>query len=315
MRLFHEIRRISRRLGINLNEFDRLLKKEQNRKIKRILAPWNRGLGDIPLGLYAFIERAKVFIPDVEITFLTRTDLLEAFSLLEDVHVIPVPWWERGRQADVRGTLLKLGISEDTFDLVFDRINPTKWFPWQIGQLTPRLKWKADYDNLWRRFALDFSVPYIGAHISTETQQFYGYRKDWPLEKWRELFRVICKEDVRVILFGLKKDNSFKNNSFVMDLRGETGLLEMLSIIKNCCKVLIAPDGGILSIAYYLDVNFPITVISLWGDSHQGVLKQGVPSPNPGLFHVPLIGKNNDVTRISVEEVVEALNTNMNVQG
>ncbi|MFN3480139.1 MAG: glycosyltransferase family 9 protein [Thermodesulfovibrionales bacterium] len=231
--------------------------------------------------------------------------------MIEDVEIIVLSDLKRGDKITLSDLKKRLSCEYDV--ILLNDVDPKGELKDCHGKLTPRLKWNADYDNLWRRFALDFSVPYIGAHISTETQQFYGYRKDWPLEKWRELFRVICKEGVRVILFGLKKDNSFENNPFVIDLRGETGLLEMLSIIKNCCKALIAPDGGVLSIAYYLDVNFPLTVISLWGDSRQGVLKQGVPSPNLGLLHVPLIGKNSDVTRISVEEVVEALNTNMNM--
>lgn len=307
------ITKIAERFGIRFNEFERLLKKAQGKDVKKVLAVWNRGLGDIPLGLFAMVERIKTFIPDAEITFMTRLDLLEAFSLLGEVRSIGVPWWERGRPVDVKETLRKLNIPENAFDLILERINPSRWFSWQIGHLIPRLNWKTDYDGLCRRFELDGSYSYIGAHISTETQQFYGYRKDWPFEKWRELFRFICKEDTRVILFGLKKDNAFENNPFVIDLRGETGLIEMLSIIKNYCKALIAPDGGILSMVYYLDAEFPITIISLWSDPNQGILKQAVSSPNPALLHIPLIGKNKDVSMIDVDEVLKALNRGVNI--
>lgn len=302
---------VAKRLGISLNEFDKLLKKAQNKGVKKVLAVWNRGLGDIPLGLYALIERVNAFIPGAEITFLTRVDLLEAFSLLEKVRAIGVPWWERGKPFDVQDTLTRLRIPKDAFDLILERINPSKWFPWQIGYLTPRLNWKGEFDDLYKRFELDSSFFYIGAHISTETQQFYGYRKDWPRERWGELFNILGKDDIRVILFGINKDGFGKDNPSIIDLRGETGLIEMLSIIKNCCKALIAPDGGILSIVYYLDVSFPITVVSLWSDPRQGVLKQAVPSPNPGLLHIPLIGRNNDVSSIGVNEVLEALNSGM----
>ena len=306
MRLF-SVTGIAERLGIKVNEFDNLLKKSREKNAKKILAVWNRGLGDIPLGLYALIERVKAFIPDGEITFLTRFDLIEAFTLLEGVRVIGVPWLERGKPIDLEETLKKLGIKKEAYDLILDRINPTKWFKWQIGNTIPRLRWESDNDNLWKRFSLDPSVSYIGVHINTETQQFYGYRKDWPSEKWKKLFEIICREDLRVLLFGLKKDGFDSDNPFIIDLRGETSLLEMLSIIKNCCKGLIVPDGGVLSIVYYLDVNFPLTVISLWSDPKQGVLKQAVPSPNPGLLHIPLIGKNKDITNISVEEVLKCL--------
>lgn len=110
------------------------------------------------------------------------------------------------------------------------------------------------------------------------------------------------KCNVRVILFGLKSTHLFDHPS-IFDLRGKTSLLEMLSIIKNYCNILIAPDGGVLSISYYLDVYFPITVISLWGDSNQGILKQAVPSPNKGLKHFPITWKVKDVTKISIDEV------------
>ncbi len=305
MRLF-DITVLAERLGIKVNEFDRLLKRARGNNAKRILAVWNRGLGDIPLGLCALVSRVRTFLPDGEITFLTRLDLLEAFSLLEGVRVIGIPWWERGVAIDLKETLKKLYIPEGVYDIILDRINPTKWLQWQIGHFIPRLSWKSENDDLYKRFGMDDSVFYIGVHLSTETQQFYGYRKDWPVENWRKLFEWLSKSDIRIILFGLNKTESF-NLPSIIDLRGETTLLEMLSIIKNCCKVLIAPDGGVLSLTYYLDVYFPITVISLWSDPNQGVLKQSVPSPNPGLLHIPLIGKDRDVTKISVEEVLDHL--------
>lgn len=114
------------------------------------------------------------------------------------------------------------------------------------------------------------------------------------------------KSDTKIILFGHSKTDSF-NLSSIIDLRGKTSLVEMLSTIKNCCNILIAPDGGVLSITYYLDVCFPITVISLWGDSNQGILKQSVPSPNTGLKHISIIGRGKDVSNIKVEEVMKEI--------
>jgi hypothetical protein len=78
----------------------------------------------------------------------------------------------------------------------------------------------------------------------------------------------------------------------------------MLAIVKNHCRVLVAPDSGVLTMAYYLDCAFPLTVVSLWSDPRQGVLKQGVASPNRELAHVPLVGEGEDVRRIPVEEVL-----------
>jgi hypothetical protein len=77
----------------------------------------------------------------------------------------------------------------------------------------------------------------------------------------------------------------------------------MLSAIRNRCSVLVAPDSGVLTMAYYLDVDDPITIVSLWADPRQGILKQGVASPNPRLRHVPLRGEGEDVSKIPVDDV------------
>jgi len=286
------------------NEFDRLLKKTARENKKRFLVLWNRGLGDIALGLYALVQRIKTFIPDARITFITRKELEDAFHLVEDVDVIGIPWWQRGIPIDMEDTLNKLNIKKNDYDVFLEKVNPTRWLSWQIGRLTPRLKWENEYDNLWKRFNLyDPAHFYIGAHVNTETQQFYGYKKDWPGDNWKMLFKKLSeKPDTKIILFGVAKTDTFDLPS-IIDLRGETTLPEMLSIIKNCCNILIAPDGGILSIVYYLDVFFPITVISLWGDANQGIMKQAVSSPNKGLTHIPLIGKEKDIYNISVDEV------------
>jgi hypothetical protein len=88
---------------------------------------------------------------------------------------------------------------------------------------------------------------------------------------------------------------------------GRTSILEALSVIKNYCRILIVPEGGILSLLYYLGVTFPIMVISLWGDARQGILKQSMPSPNRSLRHIPLVWKGDDVASIAVEEVVSSV--------
>jgi len=289
----------------------RVLSKAARRGNKKFLVVWNRGLGDIPLGLYAFVDRVR-HIPDASITFLTRSDLKDAFSLLEGVDIVIVPWWQRRDGTPtipvIRDTLKTIGIVPTHYEVIMNSVDPAGELRDCWGTLIPRLKWRDDFDSLYKKFNLQHSKHrFVGVHLNTETQQFYGYRKDWPVENWKRLFESLSnKPDIRIILFGLNKKEPF-NLPSVIDLRGETTLLEMLSIIKNCCNILIAPDGGVLSITYYLDVYFPITVISLWGDPNQGVLKQAVPSPNSGLKHIPIIGSNRDITKIKVEEVMDIL--------
>lgn len=279
---------------------------------KKFLVAWNRGLGDTALGLYAFVDRVKQYIPEAEITFLTRPELEEVFRLLEGVDVIVVPSWKRKDGTPtvpiIKKTLETIAIDYKYYEVILDKVDPIGELKDCWGKLIPRLRWRDEYDELWKRFNLPVTNrKIIGAHINTETQQFYGYKKDWPLESWEKLFEMVCKDpDVCITLFGLNKTCLF-NHPSIIDLRGETSLLEMLSIIKNCCFVLIAPDGGVLSITYYIDVYFPIAVISLWGDANQGIMKQAVPSPNKGLKHIPLIGKGKDISKIKVKDVFKTI--------
>lgn len=299
------------------NELDRILTSALKSNHKRFLIAWNRALGDIPLGLYAFVERVKGYIPDAEITFITRQELEEAFYLLDGVKVIGVPWWRRedtrmGKptRTDIVETLDRLRF-ERSYDVIIERVNPTRWLNHQHGKVVPRLRWDPSYDQLWKRFEPLFTRVngryVVGVHIESETQGFYGYKKDWDIERWEGLFDRLGREGgFFVVLFGLKKREVFREDS-ILDLRGETTILELLSVIKNCCNILIAPDSGVLSLTYYLDVLYPILIISLWGPSNHGVLKQRVASPNRWLRHIPLIGQGNDISRITVDEVYKAI--------
>ena len=274
------------------NPFDRLIKRV---KPRTILVLWNRGMGDIPLGLYAFVHRVRQFFPEAEMTFMTRSDLEEVFSMLDNVRIIVNKEWRRGEKGGVPPEIAA------TFDLVLEEVNPTKWFKWQLKKLTPRLKWEESWDVFADRFPLEKGIPYVGAHLSTETGGFYRYEKNWPLDKWKE---VIRQSPYPVILFGHKKEGVIPG---AIDLRGETTMIEMLAIIKNRCRMLLAPDSGILSVVYYVDAEFPLRVVSLWADPKQGVLRQGVASPNTRLQHIPLIGRKGDIAKIEVKEVMGAL--------
>jgi ADP-heptose:LPS heptosyltransferase len=293
--------------GLMGNEFDRLLKRHAKCGNRRFLVVWNRGLGDIALGMYALVQRIRTFIPDSSITFITRAELEEGFRLLDGVGVIAVPWWQRGVKSDLCDTMKGIGIDKADYDAIIENVNPTKWLSWQIGAAAPKLVWRDECNELYKRFGLGESGNYIGAHVSSETGRFYKTQKDWPAENWKALFdRLASGAGPGIILFGHQRSGEYESSG-IIDLRGETSLFEMLSIIRNCCSVLVAPDGGVLSIVYYLNTFFPIRVVSLWGDSHQGVLKQGVASPNPGLEHIPLLGRDNNISNITIEEVMSSI--------
>ncbi len=287
------LKRLWQRYGIN--PLDQRIRKAAAANKKRFLICWNRGLGDIPLGLYALVFRIRKWIPDAEITFLTRPNLAEGFALLEGVRVKVDPTWVRGQPYSTKSVTLS------DFDEVILHPDPTGWLQWQLGQLTPKLLWKKE----WESHSLDPEKIYIGVHVETETQ--YAYEKNWPTASWRTLFAALPQE-WGILLFGSAAKTPFEGDHIV-DLRGKTSLIEMLSLIKNHCRHLIVPDSGVLSLIYYIDASFPLHVISLWADPEQGVLRQGVSSPNPQLLHTPLIAPAGDLSQLRVEEVLHALST------
>jgi hypothetical protein len=294
---------LCRLLGIN--PLDRTLKRAAREGGKRILVCWNRGLGDIPLGLYALVVRIRQFIPDAEISFLTRVDLEKGFLLLGGGEVLVDPTWKRGVPFDVAASLKRVGKRPEAFDCILEQIDPTNWLSWQIGKLVPRLQWQKEWDALFPSFGLSEEGPYIGVHVQTETH--YSYEKNWPKEYWEEFFKRVTQEhNAKVVLFGFAQEPSFDLEG-VIDLRGKTDLFQMLSIIKNRCTHLVVPDSGVLSLTYYIDSSFPLKIVSLWADPAQGILRQKVPSPNPELTHIALIGENKDLRRVPVDSVVNTL--------
>ena len=293
------IRSLVRRL--RGNELDRILERAARGGARRFLVFWNRGLGDIALGLYALFARIREAVPAAEIAVLTRQDLAEAFALFDVQRVIVDPRLERGERDAYVNAIARAGVKAADFDVVLDRPDPTAWLASQHGTVVPRLAWKPEHDALASRFPPGDGRLLVGAHVSAETARFYGYPKDWPVESWRALFAGLAGE--RCALFGHAPEPRFDDAGLV-DLRGRTTLLEMLAVVKNRCRLLVAPDSGVLTMAYYLDCAFPLTIVSLWSDPRQGVLKQGVTSPNPLLRHVPIVGEGEDVRRIPPGEVL-----------
>jgi ADP-heptose:LPS heptosyltransferase len=287
------------------NPLDWRLKRCAKKGGRKILIGWNRGLGDLALGLYAIIHRIKEIIPNAHITFLTRKNLQDGFSLLEGIDVLVASDWKRGEAYSVPRTLSQLQIDFRSFDLILAAPSPTDWVHWQRGKLVPRLRWKAAHDSLWRQFDLPATYTYIGVQVEAETP--YGLWRNWPVNRWEEFFaRLRTYPSIRVLLFGVGHSPLFSCSN-VIDLRGKTSLCELLSIIKSRCAAVILPDSGILSMVYYLDESFSIHVISLWGDPHHGILKQNVASPNPLLLHSPLIGRLRDLSSVTVDALWEVL--------
>lgn len=289
------------------NPLDRILKAARKEGKKRFLLCWNRGMGDIALGLYGLNYRIREFIPDAQISYLTRPDLQEGLALLDALTVYVHPHWKRHVPFDLDQSLADLQLQRSDFDVILEKPDPTNWLVRQRGAVIPKLQWNSEWDKLKDRFPIEKGKHCVGVHVQTET--FYtSFDRNWPLAAWKKLFRLITQDkDGQVLLFGFSAHPPIEMPG-VVDLRGQTGLYEMLSLIIHHCSYLVLPDSGPLAMSYYLEYPFPIKIVSLWADPRHGVLKQDVPSPNPLLTHIPLLSpKKRDLSALSVERVFEAL--------
>ena len=300
------LRRISDRLfGTTLDRAVRRLARDPRRSI---LFCWNRGLGDIALGLVPVFARIRREVPDARIAVVTRPELQEPFRMTDanDIRVIAgLPRDAPIGDGDIRSAA---GLDPDDFAVVFAYPDPARWLSGRRGEFPPSLRWDPAWDTYADRLLPAMpGTTLIGAHVDSETARYYNYRKDWPAAAWRDLFdRFDDRPDVRWVLFGQLREPDFARRN-VVDLRGRTGYLELASVIRNRCRVVIAPDSGVLATAYYLAARFPLDVISLWSDPRQGILQQGSASPNPLLHHVPIIGRDELAANIPVSEVEAAV--------
>lgn len=288
--------------------FDRALAQARREGATHFVFGWNRGLGDIALGLVPLFAQVRAAVPRARIDVFTREDLAQGMALTacDAVHV--VPGLARGPAVDVTRAAAAAGVVLGPRTVVFADPDPTRWLDGRREAHPPVLHWDARHDAL-----ADSLVPSapgvltIGAHVSSETARYYGYVKDWPAEAWRALFaRFPAAAGVRWLLFGQAREASFDQDNLV-DLRGRTDLRSLLAIVRTRCRVLVAPDSGVLTLAYYLEGDRPLDLVSLWSDPRQGILKQGCPAPNRALVHTPLRGRDEDVRHLSVDEVARAV--------
>lgn len=289
---------------IKPNPLDRLLKKARSKNQKKFLLAWNRALGDISLGLYAVVFRIKKYIKDAKITFLVREDLKEGFQLLDDTDFILVPFWRRYMPFDIYQALDLLDIDYKNYDVIIDKVDPSYWVKWQRSTLMPKLKWQKKFDDLHEKFDLPNKI-LIGVQPTIETK--HSPWRSWPIKYFEKLFSKASK-DIVFVLFGTSKDVKFEYEN-VIDLRGQTKILEALSILKNRCSYFVSLDSGLLSLFYYLNVDFPIKLISLWGSKDVGVIKQNVGSPNKKLVYKPLLYEKN-LAGLTPENLLENIYPN-----
>lgn len=296
------LKKIKRKL--EKNPLDALLEKAKKENKEKFLLAWNRGLGDISLGLYAVVYRIKEYIPDAKITFIARDDLIEGFELLEGIDFISVPFWRRYMPFDIYHTLNLLKIDPNNYEVIVDNVDFSYWVKWQLSSLIPKMKWDTKYDGFCKKFELPQNKIFVGVHCIIET--IHSPWRSYPKKNFQELFSKASK-DIVFILFGNHSVEKFDGEN-IIDLRGKTKLLEVLSILKNKCSYFIALDSGILSIFYYLDVDFPIKLIALWGAKGFGVMKQNVLSPNKKMNYVSIFSEK--LCNLKADRILEEIYPN-----
>ena len=288
--------------------FDRVIARAHARSHRTFLFFWNRGMGDIPLGLVPLFMRIRRELPAARIEVITRRELEAPFTLtgIDAVHVLPD--LERESRVDLAAACTALGLDLTRFDATFDYPDPNRWLEGRRQAHAPRLSWNEAWDAKAGTLvpACDDRI-LIGAHVHSETARYYGYRKDWPAERWQELIaRFPDREGVHWLLLGYEAQSDLSGDN-VTDLRGRTDFPTLMSVVRNRCRVLVAPDSGILTMAYYLDAPFALDVVSLWSDPRQGVLRQGCPSPNPRLRHEAIVSPEEDIAQLPLETVHSAV--------
>ncbi|MCC6870220.1 MAG: hypothetical protein IT522_15490 [Burkholderiales bacterium] len=288
--------------------FERTLDAAARAGTRDFVFGWNRGLGDIALGLVPLFLRIRSIVPAAHIEVYTRDELVPGFALTDCDAAHAIPGLARGTAVDVAAAAAAQGRALPPSAVVFADPDPTRWLDGQRTRYPPRLRWQPQWDAL-----ADAIVPRapdrvtVGVHVNSETARYYGYVKDWPAAHWRALLaRYRDRDDLRWLLFGHAPEPPL-TGEHVVDLRGRTDLLSLLAVLRTRCRILVVPDSGILTLAYYLAGTEALDVISLWSDPRQGVLKQGCPSPNPHLVHTPLVGPGDDVRALAVERVATAL--------
>ena len=300
------LRTVGDRLGAE--PFERALARGAHAKRDRVVFYWNRGLGDIALGLVPMFARAKARLGGASIEVVTRAELADPFRLTDARAIHVVPGLERGEPIGAATACARLAADPRVGALAIDAPDPTRWLAVARHPAPPRFRWSAEFDALAAPFVDHGDArPWIAVHASTETARHYRYVKDWPAEAWQALFGAMAaRRDARFVLLGHAKAPALDAPN-VVDLRGRTRFLEMLALVRTRCAALVAPDGGVLNAVYFLDATFPITVVSLWSDPRQGLLKSRAVSPNPRLVHVPLVGAGDDVRTIAPDDVLAAL--------
>lgn len=279
------------------NPFIQVLKKLKTQP--KIALFWNRGLGDIPLELYPLICLIKRYTQGATITIITREDLYQGFLLLEGVQVLYTPQLIRKQQEPYEAIFKQLNLDPHCFDHIVYKPDPAFWAKEEKKRVSPELIWQ---ERFYQPINLTTSKPIAVLHIHSETH--YDFEKNLPKTSWDLIIQDLKSKGYYTLAVGFKKTHLFDVD---YDLRGQTCLHQLISLMLDYEPLFIGPDSGLLNIFYFLKVKKPWHLISFWSNPHVGLLNYKSASPNCLLTHTPFLAPYEDLKKLDLTTVVNCI--------
>jgi UDP-N-acetylglucosamine pyrophosphorylase len=256
-----------------------------------ILLFWNRGLGDIPLELFALTKTIFEYVQDAKITIITRQDLYQGFTLLDPkIKILVSCHLKRKQFEDYDKIFEELKVDKASFHHIFYKPDPAYWVKKQKKGLLISLRWKEAF---FKMLPIETAKPKAFLHIHSET--VYGFEKNLPSKTWHKIIFDLKQKGYYTIALGFEKTEFFDVDC---DMRGDTDLYQILSAMQQASSLFIGPDSGLLNMLYYLDVQKKMHLVSFWANTRVGLLHQGVKSPNKLLTHNAVIAPNQDLSQL-----------------
>lgn len=304
-----------------LYDADRLLARARREGKRRFVFAWIRGLGDVAFILNEFTRYVLKEVPGATVSALVRPGLEEACRWIQGIdRVITVDEWRREMILDslwgyafptpreIRRALRSRGLEKD-----FDLILPYplgRWYDRDPEKRSPFLRWtekEARYGAKRIREAFPGESGFvITVNTSIGTDRFYPFDKEWGTANFSLLIRKILDSipESRIILVDAVREGKIEEDRRLLDLRGGLTVSQSISVIA-ASDLFLCLDGGAVNLLYFLK-DIDLSVIVLLGRI-SCFTPLRYPPASGNLRLMPVFGQDEDIHRITVEAVREAL--------